>query len=106
MATINYYTNVSAGGAVALAREFEIRNLPASIQAQINASLHANADIGLVAPSYVFATPVLGGQASVALLEGYGVSNASLNGSVSGTVTGPLGNMVPFGPRFDSSTAR
>jgi hypothetical protein len=35
LATINYYTNVSAGGAVALAREFEIRNLPANIQAQI-----------------------------------------------------------------------
>jgi hypothetical protein len=84
LATINYYTNVSAGGAVALAREFEIRNLPVNIQAQINASLHATADIGMVIPTYVFATPVLGGQAS------------------SGTVTGPLGNAIPFGPRFDS----
>lgn len=28
LATIDYYTNVSAGSAVALAREFEIRNLP------------------------------------------------------------------------------
>jgi hypothetical protein len=102
LATFNYYTNVSAGGAVALAREFEIRNLPVGIQAQINASLHANADIGFVAPTYVFATPVLGGQASVSLLEGYGISNASLNGSVSGSVTGPLGNTIPFGPRFDS----
>jgi hypothetical protein len=102
LATFDYYTNVSAGGAVALAREFEIRNLPGNIQAQINASLHANADIGFVAPSYVFATPFLGGQASVALLEGYGVSNASLNGSVVGSVTGPLGNTIPFGPRFDS----
>src|SRR5580693_8052032 len=102
LATINYYTNVSAGGAVALAREFELRNLPISIQAQVNASLHANADIGFAIPTYVFATPVLGGQASVTLIEGYGVSNAALNGSVAGSVTGPLGNMVPFGPRFDS----
>ena len=61
LATIDYYTNVSAGGAVALAREFELRNLPAGIQAQVNASLHATADLGLVIPTYVFATPVLGG---------------------------------------------
>jgi hypothetical protein len=102
LATINYYTNVSAGGAVALAREFEIRNLPANIQAQINASLHATADIGMVIPTYVFATPFLGGQASVSMIAGYGGSNASLNGTVAGTVTGPLGNAIPFGPRFDS----
>jgi hypothetical protein len=102
LATINYYTNVSAGGNVALAREFEIRNLPANIQAQINASLHATADIGMVIPTYVFATPFLGGQASVSMIAGYGGSNASLNGSVAGTVTGPLGNAIPFGPRFDS----
>ena len=102
LATINYYTNVSAGGGVALAREFEIKNLPASIQAQINANLHANADIGMVIPTYVFATPVLGGQASVSMIAGYGASNASLNGTVSGSVTGPLGNTIPFGPRFDS----
>jgi len=102
LATINYYTNVSAGGAVALAREFEIKNLPVNIQAQINASLHASADIGMVIPTYVFATPVLGGQASLSMIAGYGGSNASLNGTVSGTVTGPLGNTIPFGPRFDS----
>ena len=102
LAIINYYTNVSAGGNVALAREFEIRNLPAGIQAQINASLHANADLGLVVPTYVLATPILGGQASVSLVAGYGASNASLNGTVSGSVTGPLGNTVPFGPRFDN----
>lgn len=102
LATIDYYTNVSASGAVALAREFELRNLPLNIQAQINASLHATADIGMVIPTYVFATPILGGQASVSMIAGYGGSSASLNGTVSGTVTGPLGNMIPFGPRFDS----
>ena len=102
LATINYYTNVSAGGNVALAREFEIRNLPLNIQAQINASLHASADIGMVIPTYVFATPFLGGQASVSMIAGYGGSSASLNGTVAGSVTGPLGNSIPFGPRFDS----
>ena len=102
LANIDYYTNVSAGGAVALAKEFEIKNLPVNVQAQINASLHASADLGLVIPTYVFATPVLGGQASLSMIAGYGASNVSLNGTVSGTVTGPLGNTIPFGPRFDA----
>jgi hypothetical protein len=102
LATIYYHTTVSAGGDVALAREFEIKNVPASLAAQINASLHATGDLGFAIPSYVFATPVLGGQASVSLVEAYGTSSASLNGSVAGTVTGPLGNTIPFGPRFDS----
>jgi hypothetical protein len=102
VADIFYNTNVSAGGAVALAREFEIKNVPISLQAQVNASLHATADLNFVVPTYVFATPVLGGQLSVSAIEAYGRSSASLAGSISGTVTGPLGTTLPFGPRFDS----
>jgi hypothetical protein len=79
VASVFYNTNVSAGSAVALAREFEIKNLPVSLQGQINASLHATGDLGFVIPTYVFATPVLGGQASVSLVEAYGTSSASLN---------------------------
>lgn len=102
LANIDYYTNVSAGGAVALAKEFEIRNLPLNIQAQINANVHATGALNLVIPTYVFATPVLGGQLSLSALEAYGRATTSLSGTVSGTVTGPLGNTLPFGPRFDA----
>ena len=101
LTNIDYYTNVSAGGAVALAKEFQIRNLPVNIQAQINANVHATAGLAFVLPTYVFATPVLGGQLSLSALEGYGRATTSLSGTVSGTVTGPLGNALPFGPRFD-----
>jgi hypothetical protein len=97
LATIYYNTTISAGGNVALAREFEIRNIPVNLQAQISASLHASGNLGFVIPSYVFATPVLGGQASASLLTAYGQTNASLMGTISGTV-GP----IPFGPRTDS----
>ena len=72
VANIDYYTNVSAGGGVALAKEFQIKNLPFNIQAQINANVHATGAINFVIPSYVFATPVLGGQLSLSALEGYG----------------------------------
>ena len=64
--------------------------------------MHATGAINLVLPTYVFATPVLGGQLSLSALEGYGRSTTSLSGTVSGTVTGPLGNTLPFGPRFDA----
>jgi hypothetical protein len=97
LATIYYHTTISAGGDVALAREFQIRNIPVNLQAQINASLHASGNLGFVIPSYVFATPVLGGQASASLVAAYGQTNASLMGTISGTVGG-----IPFGPRTDS----
>ena len=63
-ACIYYHTSVSAGGDVALQREFEIKNIPVGLTAtaHANASLNATGDLGLFIPSYVFATPVLGGQ--------------------------------------------
>src|ERR1700722_2089287 len=73
LATVDYHTSVSAGGNVALAREFEIRQVPANLTARLNANLNATGDLGFVIPTYVFATPVLGGQASVSLVAAYGV---------------------------------
>ena len=69
-ALIYYHTTVSAGADVALQREFEIKNIPVGLSAtaQANASLNATGDLGLFVPSYVFATPVFGGQAAVSLM--------------------------------------
>jgi hypothetical protein len=61
LATIYYHTSVSAGSDVALAREFETGRVPASLSARLSASLNATVDVGFVIPTYVFATPVLGG---------------------------------------------
>src|SRR5438445_2106778 len=97
LATIYYHTSVSAGADVARAREFTLGKVPAnvSVNANLNLNLNATGDLGFVAPSYVFATPVLGGQASVSLLGAYGVVGTSLAGTLSGVVTTPFGN-VPF----------
>src|SRR6516165_6864319 len=46
--SIYYHDSVSAGGNVALAREFEIRNVPFSFTATVNANVHANVDLGLL----------------------------------------------------------
>src|SRR6267142_5952016 len=98
LANIYYHTSVSAGADVARAREFELGRIPGNltVNANLNLNINATGDLGLVLPSYVFATPVLGGQASVSLLAAYGVVGTSLAGTLSGVVTTPFGNNVPF----------
>ena len=78
--------------------EFTLGRVPANVTVNANLNLNVNAtgNLGLVLPSYVFATPVLGGQASVSLLAAYGVVGTTLAGTLSGVATGPLGNNVPF----------
>src|ERR1700731_2133682 len=101
-ASIYYHTTVSAGGDVARAREITIGRIPANLTANLNASLNATGDIGLVIPTYVFATPVFGGQASVGVLAYYGTASASVGGTLTGTLALPGGITIPFGPRTDS----
>jgi hypothetical protein len=102
MTSIYYHDSVSAGGNVALAREFEIRNIPANLTATASANVNANVNFGFLSGTYTFATPVLGGQASASLLGGYGSNSTTLAGTLAGSLSGPFGGSVPFGPRFDS----
>src|SRR6266702_4294491 len=97
LATIYYHTSVSAGADVARAREITLGRVPANFTANANLNLSVNAtgDLGFVIPSYVFATSVLGGQASVSLVGAYGAVGTSLAGTLSGVLTTPFGN-VPF----------
>lgn len=99
-AAIYYHTSVSAGGEVARAREIETGRIPANLTATLNAKLNADVDLGLLVGTYVFATPVLGGQASATLMGMYGANTTSLAGSLTGTLSTPLGS-IPFS-RFDS----
>src|SRR5258707_1434216 len=97
LATVYYHPSVSAGADVARAREFTLGRVPANVTVSANLNLNVNAtgDLGFVIPTYVFATPVLGGQASVSLVGAYGVVGASLAGTLSGVVTTPFSSM-PF----------
>ena len=98
LATIYYHTSVSAGADVARAREFTLGRVPGNLTVNANLNLNVNAtgNLGFVIPTYVFETPVLGGQASVSLIAAYGVVGTSLAGTLSGVLTGPFGNSVPF----------
>ena len=88
---------------MARAREFTLNRVPANltVNANLNLNVNATANLGLVVPTYVFATPVLGGQASVSLMAAYGVVGTSLAGTLSGVITGPFGGTTPFA-RSDS----
>jgi hypothetical protein len=96
LADVYYHTSVSAGGNVALAREFQIGQVPGNLSARLNASVNATGNLGFVIPTYVFATPVFGGQASASLVGAYGVVDTTLAGQLSGTLTGPGGGSIPF----------
>src|SRR5262245_7486559 len=100
LTSIYYHTSVSAGADVARAREFEIGRIPITATANVSASLQARADLGLLMPTYTFATPVLGGQLTVGAIGLYGRADTSLAGTVSGAFATPLGTL-PFS-RFDT----
>jgi hypothetical protein len=86
---VNYYTDVTASGNVAVSREITIGQFNPAVDASVSANVAARVDLGLFAPSYVFATPFLGGQASATLLIGYGNNDTSLNATATGVV-GPI----------------
>ncbi len=90
LTSILYNTNVSATGNAAVSREITIGDFPkTTVNISGSANVHADATIGFVAPSYVFATPFLGGQASATLLFGYGNNDTSLNATATATALSP-----------------
>jgi hypothetical protein len=110
LATVYYHTSVSAGADVAASREIQVGRFNPALNINLNANLHASADLALVIPSYVFATPVLGGQLAVQVASIIGSTSANVNGtltaslppfglvrseSISNTVTG-FGDLYPL----------
>ena len=87
LANIYYHTSVSAGGGVALAREITIGKIPINLAGEPDRQPKCQGDLGMVIPTYVFATPVLGGQLSVGAVLSYGRVSTSLAGTLTGTLT-------------------
>jgi len=89
LGAVYYHTTLAASGSVAAAREIQVGRFPATVNVNLNASLNAQADLMLFAPSYTFATPVLGGQLAVGITTIVGRSSADINGTLTATA-GPL----------------
>jgi hypothetical protein len=88
VATIYYHTSVEAAGAAAASREFQVGRFSPTVNINLNVALSGQADLQIIAPTYTFAEPVLGGQLSATLAGIWGRNSAS----IAGTLTGPLGN--------------
>src|ERR1700736_172311 len=82
MAEVYYHTTVSGFGGVAAAREITIGRFAPNVNVSLNASLHAQADLLLLNPTYTFATPVLGGQLAIGMTGLFGRSAASIDGTL------------------------
>jgi hypothetical protein len=93
--TMFYNTNVKAGADVAFARQVHRGNINVNFTGNVNINLKAPPDIQFFAPSYTFATPVLGGQATFLLMGAYGRNDTSVSGTLTGG--GPLGFTVSGG---------
>ncbi len=87
-ATFNYFASVGAG-----------KNIDFQLGGGVVAGLNAHLSAEFFSETYVFATPVLGGQFSLGMSELIGRNDTS----VSGTLTGPFGRVIS-GARSDSAT--
>ena len=73
-----YHWSGWAGADVALAREITIGRFNPTLNLLASGSINANADLVFGSATYVFANPVLGGQASLGMLGAYGRTDANL----------------------------
>jgi hypothetical protein len=90
MAAIYIHSDVFAGGDVAASRAIHFPRRTVDLTVNLAAKLNARVDIGILAPSYVFATPVLGGQLAINVLGIYGRQQANIDASLTGSL-GPIG---------------
>ncbi len=88
--TASYYrSSVAAAGSVAAAREILTDRIPVTVKVDLNLSLSGRSDLVTLAPSYTFATPVLGGQLLVGMAGQYGRSASSIAGTLT-ALAGPI----------------
>jgi hypothetical protein len=94
-----YHTSVSAGADVAIARERTLGNIPANLNlsASLTANVSARGDLDFLILTYVPKTPVLGGQASFALLGAYGRVDTTLGAQLSGALSATTPGGIPLG---------
>ena len=81
-AGILYHTTVDAGAAVAASRQISIGRFNPVVDVNVAARLHAPPSLYVAIPQYTFATPVLGGQASLVALQAFGYNRVSIDATI------------------------
>src|SRR6185312_9931032 len=87
LGTVYYHMSVAASGNVAAAKEIQIGGFSPTVNVSLNANLKSQGDLLFLAPTYTFATPVLGGQFAVNMTGIFG----PVNTSIAGTLTAAFG---------------
>src|ERR1043166_1300514 len=83
------HSSVAGGADVAFARQVHSGHILVNFTGNLNIGIQGKADLYLAAPTYTFASPVLGGQAQVALAIPYGRVKATVDATLTGTFGGP-----------------
>jgi hypothetical protein len=89
IAEIYYHSPIKGGGDVAIARQIPIAGVTAKVPSTLEIHIGVQNDLLLSIPSYVFASPVLGGQLQIGLLIPYGRNKVA----VDQTILGPMGTL-------------
>jgi len=89
LSVIDYQSSVAAAGSAAAAKEILAGKIPANVNVNLSLGLSGRADLVTLAPSYTFATPVLGGQLIVGMSGQYGRAAASIAGTLT-AIAGPI----------------
>jgi hypothetical protein len=114
LGTIYLHSSLSADGNVAASRAIRFGNRTANLTVNLDAELRAKVDVGVLAPGYTFAQPVLGGQLAVSLLAIYGRQQATIDANITGAL-GPIGfatsrsvsqDITAFGDLFPQATLK
>ena len=87
-ASVYYHTSVDAGGEVAAARQATIGRFQPTVNVNLNANLNAHVDLVFLNGTYVFATPVLGGQFALGMTGLFGRNSTSIDGTLTASVGG------------------
>lgn len=87
-ANIGYYTNISASGGVAAAREITVGRFSPTVNVDLNATLRSSVPTDFVGMNYVFATPLLGGQFAFGVTGAVGYPTTSVDGVLTASIGG------------------
>ena len=114
LGTIYLHSSVGAGGEVAASRAIRLGNRTTNLTVNLDARLKGDVDVGMLAPTYTFGSPVLGGQLAVSMLAIVGDSNASIDANITGAL-GPIGfatsrsvsdSLFSYGDLFPQATLK
>ena len=87
-ANIFYFTDVSASGNVAAARQATIGRFQPNVMVSLDATLRSRVPADFLNANYVFATPVLGGQLAMGMTAVFGRPTTSVEGTLTASVGG------------------